>query len=127
MGKTCKTWDHYDRDCIKCKKTGAYRIADPRVNLDYMVSTWGGVATGQFNNITQNYLANYPVPLALQETSGNVGFGSKMLITAVADRDGHLSTTPGFADILDEISTFVLGDDQCLFKTGAIPVYAVGS
>lgn len=110
-----------------CKKDGAFRIRDPRYNLDWIVGSYGGLSHALFNNVTKEYLSTYPVPVALQVRSGNVGYGAKLLMTAVASKDGETDNPASTHDLLDEISTFIVGDSQGYFECGVIPVYGAGA
>lgn len=110
-----------------CRREGSYRVVDSRFNIDWIIGAYGGIPHANYNNATREYLTNYPVPVALQVKSGNVGYGSKLLMRPVASKDGELDNTTGTHDILDEISTFIVGDPQHLFQEGVIPVYAVSA
>lgn len=110
-----------------CKKDGAFRIRDSRFNLDWTVGSYGGLGHALFNNTSKEYLSSYPVPVALQVKSGNVGYGTKLLMSAVASKDGETDNVTGDHDLLDEISSFVIGDAQGLFECGVIPVYGASA
>lgn len=116
---------HHGYHC--CKSEGAFRIRDSRFNLDWTVGSYGGLPQALFNNTAKEYLTSYPVPVALQVKSGNVGYGTKLLMSAVASKDGETDNVTGDHDLLDEISSFVIGDSQGIFECGVIPVYGASA
>lgn len=114
-----------DKHCCY-NREGALRVKSKKCDLDIIVETFGGVAKGAYNNKSAEYITSYPVPVALSQSSGNVGYGNNMYLTPYRSKDGLVGSS-GDPSLLDEMRTMVIGDTCDLFEHCPMPLYIVGS